>query len=283
MNSVARFLGTERAGVCTVSDAYALAEDDSLPALKYHVSKEALVAHLNDIFGDLDPVQRIRELRRHVDGALVFTTSFGLEDQALTHLIVASGADIRFATLDTGRLFPETYSVWAETEARYGIAIQPFYPNAGDLETLIAEQGINGFYASVAARSACCATRKLVPLARALQGAAGWLTGLRADQSATRRGMAFASHDTEPDLVKANPLFDWSRERVAALVQAEGIPANPLHEQGFLSIGCAPCTRAVAPGEPERAGRWWWETEGSAECGPHLTPDGRLVRAKVAS
>jgi phosphoadenosine phosphosulfate reductase len=242
-------------------------------------SKQSLSDWLNAAFAGLDPVRRMRLLRHEVDGDLVFTTSFGLEDQALTHLIMEADIGVRFVTLDTGRLFPETYQVWASTEQRYGIGIRGVYPETSAIERLVTEQGINGFYTSKAAREACCAVRKLVPLGRALDGAAGWITGLRADQSDLRRGMRFVSDQSDPPLLKANPLFDWSRSQVSSLVEAERIPNNPLHQQGFLSIGCAPCTRAVSPGESERSGRWWWETDGHAECGLHMDANGRLVRA----
>jgi phosphoadenosine phosphosulfate reductase len=235
---------------------------------------------LEKAFGPLDPIQRIRLLRQELSGRLVFTTSFGLEDQALTHLVTAADVGVELVTLDTGRMFPETYEVWAATEARYAIRIRAVQPDAQAVEDLVSAQGINGFYTSKTAREACCAVRKQAPLARALEGAAGWITGLRADQSALRRNMRFVSEEASPPLLKANPLFDWTRDQVAALVQANDIPSNPLHQRGFLSIGCAPCTRAVAPGEPERAGRWWWEDEGTAECGLHLSADGRLVRAQ---
>jgi phosphoadenosine phosphosulfate reductase len=261
-------------------DSDPIADDGSTAAFPNSARDEAAAERLNEAFKPIDPVQRVRLLRQRIDGSLVFTTSFGLEDQALTHLIAAAGVDVRFVTLDTGRLFPETYTVWAETEQRYNIRIDVFHPAAEELEALVARQGINGFYSSPAARKACCAVRKLVPLGRALAGSAGWITGLRADQSDLRRDMRFVSYETDHGLLKANPLFDWSRDQVAALVEAENIPNNPLHKRGFLSIGCAPCTRAVAPGEPERAGRWWWESEGTNECGLHLTADGRLIPAK---
>ena len=148
---------------------------------------------------------------------------------------------------------------------------------------MVEAQGIDGFYNGKAARSACCGVRKVEPLGRALRGAAAWITGLRADQSAARRGMDFVSYDPSRDLLKANLLFDWSRERIAALAANEQLQVSPLHARGFLSIGCAPCTRAVAPGEPERSGRWWWENEDAKECGLHVTADGRLVRAGVES
>jgi phosphoadenosine phosphosulfate reductase len=241
------------------------------------------VTFLNDAFGRLDPTERLILLQRNVSGPLVFTTSFGLEDQALTHLIAESGIACRFATLDTGRLFPETYTVWAETEQRYGIRVEGFSPRAGALEALVHSNGINGFYQSTEARHACCAVRKIEPLGRALHGAAAWLTGLRADQSGNRQTLDYVSHDAQRDLLKANPLLDWSRDQVAELVQHSNVPYNALHDKGFLSIGCAPCTRAVGPGEPERAGRWWWEQDQTRECGLHVTPDGRLVRTGKAA
>lgn len=234
---------------------------------------------LSDAFARLEPVERLVTLSSNIAGPIVFTTSFGLEDQALTHLITVAGIDCQFVTLDTGRLFPETYALWAATEQHYGIRVQAFYPAAGALEVLVRNNGINGFYHSAEARHACCAVRKLEPLGRALRGAAAWLTGLRADQSGNRQTLDFVTFDEQHGLLKVNPLLDWSREQVAALVRDQGIPCNALHDRGFLSIGCAPCTRAVAPGEPERAGRWWWEQDQTRECGLHLTPDGRLVRA----
>jgi phosphoadenosine phosphosulfate reductase len=240
---------------------------------------ESSVLSLNAAFARLEPAERLALVVSNVSGPMVFTTSFGLEDQALTHLIAEAGIDCRFATLDTGRLFPETYAVWAETERRYGIRIEAVYPRAGALEALVRANGINGFYQSTDARHACCAVRKVEPLGRALQGAAVWLTGLRADQSGHRQELDFVAYDTERGLLKVNPLLDWSRERVAELVRVRNVPHNTLHDQGFLSIGCAPCTRAVGAGEPERAGRWWWEQDQKRECGLHLTADGRLVRS----
>ncbi len=176
-------------------------------------------------------------------------------------------------------MFPQTYAVWADTEQRYGIKIDAYAPGSEALAHLVRQNGINGFYHSVDARHACCAVRKLEPLTRALAGAAAWVTGLRADQSDSRRGQAFVTTDTPRNLLKVNPLLDWTRDQVAALVHDADIPHNPLHDQGYLSIGCAPCTRAVAPGEPERSGRWWWEQDYTRECGLHLTAEGRLVRA----
>lgn len=223
----------------------------------------------------LAPIERIRVLRAALQGEIVFTTSFGLEDQVLTHLIAESGADIALATLDTGRLFPETHALWAETEARYGIKVRAFAPRHEALEDYVAESGVNGFFNSIEARKTCCAIRKVEPLLRALRGAAGWITGLRADQSPARGETPFAEENAQYGLVKFNPLLDWSREKALAFAIEHRVPINPLHAQGFLSIGCAPCTRAVQPGEPERAGRWWWEDEAKKECGLHIGPDGK--------
>ena len=216
----------------------------------------------------LDLPQRIAAVRRDVSGRVVFTTSFGIEDQAIAHAIFSQAIAIDVVTLDTGRLFPETYELWARTERRYGPRIHAIYPDRVGVESLVACHGINGFYTSVAARKTCCAVRKVEPLRRALAGATAWITGLRADQSDERAGISFAAVDPHHRLIKVNPLFDWTRERVLAFIAEHGIPYNSLHDQGFVSIGCAPCTRAVMPGEPERAGRWWWEQE-PKECGLH--------------
>jgi phosphoadenosine phosphosulfate reductase len=233
---------------------------------------------LDTTFRLLGPIERLLLLRRQVSSRVVFTTSLGLEDQVLLHLIAESGIAVDIVTLDTGRLFPETYELWGRTEKRYSVQVRAFYPGTNAVETLVRERGINGFYASKFARTACCGVRKSEPLGRALNGAAAWITGLRADQSAARSTAPFVAYDPAHDLLKANPLLDWTRERTAAFARAHDIPVNPLHDRGFLSIGCAPCTRAVAPGEPECAGRWWWEADEARECGLHLK-DGRRVRA----
>src|SRR5580704_17165576 len=232
-------------------------------------------------FPALDLFERVAAIRAEIPGRVVFTTSFGLEDQAIAHAIFAQGLAIDVATLDTGRLFPETHDVWAETERRYGIRVGSFAPEYRDVETLIAEQGIAGFRSSIKARLDCCAVRKVAPLARALDGAAAWITGLRADQSADRAQVLPALVDEERGLIKVNPLFDWTRERAREFVRAHDVPYNALHERGFLSIGCAPCTRAVMPGEPERAGRWWWEQSQNKECGLHVAYDARATGANA--
>lgn len=216
---------------------------------------------------------RLEAAVRLVPGHVVLTTSFGLEDQAVTHAIAEADLPITIVTLDTGRLFPETYDLWAETEERYLRRIKPFAPERDALEALVDDQGINGFRLSVEARKACCFVRKVEPLGRALRGAAGWVTGLRAEQSEARAAVPLAAFDEGYGLVKLNPLADWTRAELAAYVAENRVPYNPLHDRGYPSIGCAPCTRAVRLGEPERAGRWWWESQSKKECGLHLRPD----------
>ena len=232
--------------------------------------------------GGNTPSERLASLRAAVPGRIVFTTSFGIEDQAIAHLIFTNKIGIEVATLDTGRLFPATYDLWQETEERYGVRIRAFYPDAQAVAAMVADAGINGFYYSKDARLSCCEVRKVEPLRRALTGASAWITGLRADQSQHRSDISFVSWDAERALVKIAPLFDHSRDDVAAACAELNIPINELHAKGFLSIGCEPCTRALRPGEPERAGRWWWETEDAKECGLHVDASGRLVRSVAA-
>ncbi len=226
---------------------------------------------LAGILAELSPAERMARLRHEVSGRIAFTTSFGLEDQIILHSLRKQNLDIDVVTLDTGRLFPETYELWAETERRYACRIRAVYPRHAELEAMIERQGINGFYDSHKARLACCHVRKVEPLNRALSGARAWITGLRADQSDTRKSTGVVSLDTERGLLKLNPLFDWTREAALAFASANNVPINRLHAKGFASIGCAPCTRAISPGQDERAGRWWWEGDDKKECGLHLT------------
>jgi len=228
------------------------------------------------------PLERLLALREAVPGKIVFTTSFGLEDQAISHFIFKNRLKIEVSTLDTGRLFPETYETWAKTEETYGVRIRSFHPDPGALAAMIHDAGVNGFYYSKEARLNCCHVRKVEPLNRALAGASAWITGLRADQSNQRGSVPLASWDAQYALIKASPLFDWTRAEVVAFTETEKVPVNPLHAQGFLSIGCAPCTRAIQPGEDERAGRWWWENDEAKECGLHVDASGKLVRASGA-
>lgn len=231
---------------------------------------------------DRDLAGRIAVIDAALSGRIVFTTSFGIEDQALTHALAVARSRAEIVTLDTGRLYPETYDVWVETEAAYGIRIRAHAPERAAEEAFVRTSGINGFRHSVAARQACCGFRKVEPLGRALDGAAGWLTGLRAGQSADRAATPLAAFDEARGLLKLNPLADWTRDAVARFVHENFVPYNVLHDRGFPSVGCAPCTRAVRIGEPERAGRWWWEQETKKECGLHLhAPDTDVPGADV--
>ena len=232
---------------------------------------------VSDASRDRSLMKRLARIRAVVQGRIVFTTSFGIEDQAIGHAIFAQGLEIEVVTLDTGRLFPETYELWTRMERRYGQRILAYYPDRAKLEALVARQGIDGFFASFDARRACCVIRKVEPLGHALAGAAAWITGLRADQSDDRAGTPLAAIDTDHRLIKVNPLFDWTRDQVLSFVRGHGVPYNSLHDRGFSSIGCAPCTRAITPGEPERAGRWWWEQEEKKECGLHWPRNSRIA------
>ncbi|MFD2602169.1 phosphoadenylyl-sulfate reductase [Flavobacterium suzhouense] len=203
-------------------------------------------------------------------GKIVFSTSFGIEDQVLTHAIFSQGLrNIEAFTLDTGRLFPETYATWEKTQLQYGINIKSYSPNTHDLEHFVDSNGINGFYESQELRKECCYIRKVGPLKRALKDAKVWITGLRAEQSDNRIKSDVVEWDSEYQLYKYSPLLHWTTDDVLAYIKKHGIPYNPLHDRGFLSIGCAPCTRAVREGEDLRAGRWWWEDSSKKECGLH--------------
>ncbi|MGZ2375349.1 phosphoadenosine phosphosulfate reductase [Sinorhizobium medicae] len=230
---------------------------------------EAEAKVLNDRLADLDLAGRLA-LVAGLAGRAVFTTSLGIEDQVITAAIGGDHLDIEVATLKTGRLFNETVALIDKTEETYGILIKRYYPEKADIDAYVAQHGMNGFYESVEARHACCGVRKLKPLARALDGASYWITGLRRGQSGNRATTPFAEADAERGLIKINPLADWDIETIQAHVAAGGIPVNPLHSRGYPSIGCEPCTRAIKPGEPERAGRWWWENDEKRECGLHV-------------
>jgi len=240
------------------------------PAAAMPEALAARAATLDRTLAGSSLIERLVGFRKALNGAIIFTTSFGLEDQVILHHICEAGLDIDVVTLDTGRLFPETYTTWEETEQRYGRRIRAVYPQQSALEELIAVRGINGFYRTREARVACCDIRKVEPLTRALAGAQGWITGLRADQSADRAKINLIAVDRTHNLLKFNPLIDWSRQAAQDFAAAHEVPINPLYQKGFLSIGCAPCTRAVRPGEPERAGRWWWEDSSKKECGLHV-------------
>lgn len=200
---------------------------------------------------------------------IVFATSLGAEDQVITHFIAEAGRKIRIFTLDTGRLYEETYKLIDATSNRYGIRIEVYFPDRNLVEEMVAEKGINLFYNSVEDRKRCCHVRKLEPLKRALQGATIWITGLRRGQAATREEVELVEVDEANGLIKVNLIHDWSTEQLWSFIKANHVLYNPLHDKGYPSIGCEPCTRAIEAGEDIRAGRWWWENPEHRECGLH--------------
>lgn len=199
----------------------------------------------------------------------VFSTSFGLEDQVITHLIAQDKLPIELFTLDTGRLFPETYKTLNTTRNRYKLKIKTYYPNTQKVQDLVSEKGPFSFYDSIENRKECCFIRKVEPLKRALKGKKCWVTGIRATQSTTRTDKQQVEYDEANDIIKVHPLLHWTHDEVERFIEEHHIPYNPLHDQGFPSIGCQPCTRAVKEGEDIRAGRWWWENPDKKECGLH--------------
>jgi len=203
-------------------------------------------------------------------GGLVFSTSFGLEDQVLLDLIATERLPVHVFTLDTGRLFPETYSLWSRSLERYKLPIKAYYPDASKLGNFISQKGPNNFYESIENRKACCAIRKMEPLERALKGYKIWVTGIRASQSANRQDFPVLEWDERHHLLKFHPLLNWNDEEVRGYIDQNQVPYNVLYDKGFPSIGCAPCTRAVQPGNDPRSGRWWWEETGKRECGLHV-------------
>ncbi|MEN3111303.1 phosphoadenylyl-sulfate reductase [Uliginosibacterium paludis] len=202
-------------------------------------------------------------------GEVTFANSFGAEDMVLTDLILSEKLPIEIFSLDTGRLPADTYTLMGEVEKHYGAKLKVFFPEASAVEQYVRTEGINAFYDSVELRKRCCAIRKVEPLRRALAGKAAWITGMRAAQSATRTDLPVRQFDEANGLEKYNPLSDWSEQDVWAYIRIHGVPYNALHDQFYPSIGCAPCTRAIAVGEDVRAGRWWWEDPTLKECGLH--------------
>lgn len=200
---------------------------------------------------------------------IVFATSLGAEDQVITFMLSKIDRSTAILTLDTGRVFPETYDLLHRTINRYGVEIKSYFPDTNKVEEMVNSKGINLFYESIENRKLCCHVRKIAPLQRGLKGMDAWITGLRREQSVTRTGLKIVEWDGGNGLIKINPLLEWSEEQVWDFIKTNDIPFNKLHEQGFPSIGCQPCTRAIEKGEDLRAGRWWWEMPDSKECGLH--------------
>jgi len=203
-------------------------------------------------------------------GGVKLASSLAAEDMVLTHAILSRQLGIGIFSLNTGRLHAETLEMLDKVQARYGYAIEQFTPNAAAVQAYVASHGANAFYESVALRKSCCEIRKVEPLGRALAGVQAWVTGQRREQSVTRAELHLEEQDTARGIAKYNPLADWSEADVWAYLEAFDVPVNPLHARGYPSIGCEPCTRAVRPGEDSRAGRWWWESRDSKECGLHI-------------
>jgi phosphoadenosine phosphosulfate reductase len=219
-------------------------------------------------FAELTLDEALIALRQRFDGKITFSTSLGLEDQVITDAIFRNELDIEVFTLDTGRNFKETYDTLDATRKKYGQTIKTYYPETAAIEHYVTIKGINAIYESVQNRKECCTIRKIEPLNRALKGAQVWITGLRAAQSSFRADMGLFENDAQRELIKFNPLLNATTAQLWGYIRQYDIPFNPLHGQGFPSIGCAPCTRAITQGEDERAGRWWWESH-NQECGLH--------------
>ena len=232
-------------------------------------SVKKLAGELNKRFRKSSPEEIIAWFLNKFEGEVAISSSMGVEDQVITHMAVAVRPDVKIFTLDTGRLFPETYDLIQRTNDYYHIRIQVYFPDYHEVEKMVDEHGINLFYQSESNRRLCCDVRKLRPLSRALKGLDAWICGLRTEQSVTRILTQPVEWDEKNGLIKVNPLSEWLEKDVWDYVHKYKIPYNPLHDKGFPSIGCQPCTRAVKPGEDARSGRWWWETPEKRECGLH--------------
>ncbi len=226
-------------------------------------------AFLNTELAGVTIEQKLKFLVNSHPGKIVFTTSFGFEDQVITDIIFKNNFDIKVVTLDTGRLFPETYKTYRSTLEKYKKPIKVYFPPTEKVEELMDKKGPFSFYESLENRKECCFIRKVIPLKRALNGNEIWITGLRASQSENRSDMREFQWDEGNGIIKYNPLMEWSLEQTIEYVKENHVPYNVLHDRGFVSIGCEPCTRAIQPGEDFRAGRWWWEQNSGKECGLH--------------
>jgi phosphoadenosine phosphosulfate reductase len=224
---------------------------------------------LQQLFENRSVEEALQETAQLFPGRVKFSSSVGQEDQVLTDIIARNKIDINIFTIDTGRLFNEAFETLDKTTARYKINIDVYFPQAEAVQQLVKETGVNGFYESVQNRQSCCSVRKVEPLNRALQNTAVWITGLRASQTDHRKNIPVVEWLGDKEIYKINPLLHWSFEDVLQYISTFNVPYNPLHDRGLVSIGCAPCTRAIKKGEDPRAGRWWWEAS-HKECGLHL-------------
>ncbi|HRZ76165.1 MAG TPA: phosphoadenylyl-sulfate reductase [Bacteroidales bacterium] len=224
---------------------------------------------LNDRLREHNPEEILQYFLREFPGKVALSSSLGAEDQVLTHMMAGIDTNAFIFTLDTGRQFAESYDLIHRTQERYGIRIKVFFPDHAEVESMVNEHGINLFYQSIENRKLCCHIRKIVPLRRALGGLDAWICGLRKEQSPTRDSVEPVVWDETNGLIKISPLAEWNNEQVWQFIQSNNVPYNPLHDQGFVSIGCQPCTRAILANEDQRAGRWWWEQPETKECGLH--------------
>lgn len=232
---------------------------------------KGLADSLNKSLSGKTIVEKLSFLVENHSGKVIFTTSFGYEDQVITDIIFNNNFEIKVITLDTGRLFPETYKVYNSTLDKYKKPILVYFPPAEKVEEMVNKKGPFSFYESLENRKECCFIRKVIPLKRALEGNEIWITGLRASQSENRSDLQEFEWDEVNQLIKYNPLLNWSLEQTVEYIKVNHVPYNVLHDKGFVSIGCQPCTRAIQPGEDFRAGRWWWEQSSGKECGLHET------------
>ena len=220
----------------------------------------------------------VRVALEHAPAALA--SSLSAEDMVITDVVLRHKLGIEIFTLDTQRLHADTLNVIAAVRARYGYDVRVFHPDPESVSEYVANFGRDAFYESQELRKRCCHIRKVEPLNRALQGKDAWITGQRREQAVTRADLKLQEFDAARGIVKFNPLADWSEDEVWQYISAFEVPYNALHDQGYRSIGCAPCTRPTVAGEDARAGRWWWEIREARECGLHVAPDGWLVRTK---
>jgi phosphoadenosine phosphosulfate reductase len=230
---------------------------------------QQLINELNERLKDLPVDEVLRFFIKEFKGRIGFSTSLGVEDQAITQIIAGIDSGAYIFTLDTGRMFPESYDLLDLTRQRYKVQIEVFFPDRNAVEEMVNRKGINLFYESIEYRKLCCHIRKIEPMSRALKDVDVWISGLRREQSVTREDLALVAWDQTLQKIKLNPLIDWKSEDLWEYVRQNNIPYNPLHDKGFPSIGCQPCTRAIEPGEDIRAGRWWWENQELKECGLH--------------
>ena len=233
------------------------------------MNQEQIIDQLNQQWAGWQAEEILEKALNLFGEKIIFATSLGAEDQVITFQLSKIDKSANIITLDTGRVFPETYDLLHRTVSRYGMAVKSYFPDTAQAEEMVNSKGINLFYESIENRKLCCHVRKIVPLRRALQGKDAWVTGLRREQSITRTDLKIVEWDASNQLIKINPLLEWSETQVWDYIKTNNIPYNKLHDQGFPSIGCQPCTRAVAAGEDLRAGRWWWEMPDSKECGLH--------------